>query len=54
MGSDWVPMGSDWVRCGPMGSDWVISHTHNDAEHSVNTKSNITLNLTLTHFMGGP
>ena len=27
VGSDWVPMGSDWVRLGPMGSDWVISHT---------------------------
>jgi len=26
-GSDWVPMGSDVVRLGPMGSDWVISHT---------------------------
>ena len=32
MGSDWVPMGSDVVRLGPMGSDWVISHTrHYDA-----------------------
>jgi len=27
MGSDWVPIGSDVVRLGPMGSDWVISHT---------------------------
>ena len=31
MGSDWVPMGSDVVRLGPMGSDWVISHTQGSA-----------------------
>jgi len=27
VGTDWVPMGSDWSRWGSMGSDWVISHT---------------------------
>jgi len=37
MGSDWVPMGSDVVRLGPMGSDWVISHTPSLTRHIRNS-----------------